>query len=184
MKNAARVLGCAVVLGLASAGTTAAVNPPTPGLTNSEGSIDITLEVTQGIQIKGLDDIALSLDGVAAGTDLVGRDTFCVGARGFSNYTIQFDSANAATGFQLTSAAQNLNYNVAFSDVTADTETGTDVTNADGTLAQKYAPKAGYGCADETVHNAQVIVTVPSTVWETATETSYTDTLTITVSGE
>lgn len=187
MKNAARVLGCAVVLGLASAGTTAEVNPPTPGLTNSEGSIDITLTVNQGIQIQGLTDIDLALDGIAAGSNLVGRDTFCVGAVGFTGYKIQFASATATSaatsGYELAGTAENLAYNVAFSTNTAPAAVGAQ-TNSDGTMTPTYAPRAGYSCADDTEHNAQVIVTVPAAVWETATETSYTDTLTITVSGE
>ncbi|WOX04821.1 hypothetical protein [Microbulbifer pacificus] len=184
MKNAVRVLSCGVILGLASAGTIAAVNPITPGLTSSEGSIQITLDVAQGIQIQELSNIQLDLNGLAAGNDLIGRDTFCVGAVGFKSYSIRFDSATATSGFELQGSTERLPYNVTFTSDTAENATGT-ATNADGTITTTYSPKSGYLCtSDAADHNAQVIVTVPTGVWEAAADPSYSDTLTVTVSGE
>ncbi|QKX15842.1 hypothetical protein [Microbulbifer sp. YPW1] len=183
MKLAARKACGAMIFGLISSASIAEFNPTDPGLTSSEGNLKITLNVAQGIQIQGLTDIALDLNGIAAGNDLIGRDTFCVGAIGFSNYKIQFDSATAPTdGYLLDGVGETLAYNVAFSANTANTATGVQ-TNSDGTMTSTYTPNTGYSCADSE-HNAQVIVTVPAAVWETASELSYSDTLTITVSGE
>ncbi|WP_295802343.1 hypothetical protein [uncultured Microbulbifer sp.] len=184
MKNAVRALSAAMILGFASSASIAVDNPATPGLTTSEGSIDITLNIAQGIQIQELTNIALDLDGVAAGNDLIGRDTFCVGTVGFAGYKIQFDSATSVTdGFLLQGSSETLPYNVAFTANTATGATGVQ-TNTDGTMTPTYTPNTGYSCVDAAEHNAQVIVTVPAAVWEAAADLSYTDTLTITVSGE
>lgn len=184
MKLAARKACGAMIFGLISSASIAATNPTDPGLTSSEGDLQITLTVSQGIQIQGLTNIALDLDGVAAGNDLIGRDTFCVGAVGFAGYKIQFDSAaTPADGYLLSGTGESLAYDVAFSTNTATTATGVQ-TNTDGTMTPTYTPNTGYSCADDSEHNAQVIVTVPAAVWETASELSYSDTLTITVSGE
>lgn len=183
MKNAFRSISAAI-LGLAAA-TSFAVTQGDAGAASSKGDIEISLTISQAIQVQNLSDIAFTLDGATvAGTDLVGQDTFCVSTLGFGAYAIEFDSATAGdnSGFALNGATETLGYEVAFTTDVDPNAVGSAL-QTDGTMAGTFTPKSGLACL-ESENNAQVFVTIPAANWEAAADSSYSDTLYITVTGQ
>lgn len=189
MKNVARSLGAALFT-LAAMSAVAATQDGDIDETSSTGTVDITLNITSAIVVANLDSIPMTADGTTpANTALEGRDTFCVGGFGFANgaYAIEFESAtavaNSASGFQLDGSSHDLTYNVAFTSDVAPTASGAAVDNSTGQMAGTFALNEGVDCPTAD-NNAQVIVSVPATEWESALDSSYTDVLTITVTGQ
>lgn len=180
----------AMFLSIAAISATAATDGVVGGA-SSEGEIGISLTVNEAIIVKNLSDIDFTVDGsTAAGTDLIGRDTFCVGGIGFTDYSIEFESgtAGADSGFKLVGSAPTvtMDYTVGFTTNTADTESGT-APAGDGVMPGSFSLDGDLACAaTDTVadNNAQVVVTIPSDQWEAAAESSYSDTLYVTVTGQ
>ncbi|UHQ54769.1 MULTISPECIES: hypothetical protein [unclassified Microbulbifer] len=148
----------------------------------SSGTVDINLNITPAIVISGLTTIDLSADAASTSGDLTGSDTFCVASIGFSNYEVTLTSGTAGAGtYELAGTSQNLPYSVEYTSDTA-LDTG-DAPNGTGIVepAAPYVPAQGLTCSAD---NAKLIVNVAESQWLSATEQSYTDTLTIQVSGQ
>ncbi|MGL6159372.1 hypothetical protein [Microbulbifer sp.] len=154
----------------------------TVGSSNSSGNFDITLTVPTQIIVKNFDDMALNTTGATLGNPIEGTEDICVGGIGFGNYSVSLSSQNGSTGgsgtdpFQLNGVGQNLPYSAAFINNTSST-TGT-AADTNGDITGSFARNGNLDCDTD---NARVFVTIGATEWESAVETSYSDTLTVTV---
>ncbi|SDJ67223.1 hypothetical protein [Microbulbifer yueqingensis] len=158
-----------------------AANQGTVGTTASSGDFLINLTISPAIVVGMLDDMDLSVDGATPGTPIVGRENICVGGIGATTYTVALDSANGSDGFTLLgNGGDTMPYKVNYANDTDIASTGDAAT--DNTA---IAPAGGDYTLNETLacdtETSQVIVSVPHTSWEAATDSSYTDTLTVTV---
>lgn len=148
------------------------------------GNIQFTVSVTipTRIAVRRFDNVDIS-SGITPGQPIERSEDFCVGGIGFERYSVILSSGNGATGgaggtspFQLNGSFDSLPYTVAFTDNTGSNNgiTADSTGNINGTF-----PRAdGLNC---TVDNARVIISVATADWESASESSYTDALTITV---
>lgn len=152
------------------------------GSNSSSGNFDITLTVPTQIIVKNFDDMALTTTGATLGDAITGTEEFCVGGIGFASYSVNLESQNGSTGgsgsapFQLNGSGQNLPYAAAFVNNTTST-TGDDA-DTNGDVPGSFPRAGNLACATD---NARVIVSIDSADWESAVETSYSDTLTVTV---
>lgn len=152
------------------------LNPPV--------SFTISLTVLPRIIVKNFNDVNLSAAAVTPGQPIEGYEDICVGGI-FTNYTVMLSSDSGSTGgsgsspFQLNGVSQNLPYTAAFIDNTSSTSGIT--ADASGNISGSF-PRAG----DESCNsdNARIIVSVAAADWESANETSYSDTLTVTVTSQ
>jgi len=153
------------------------------GSSNSSGTTEITLEVGNLIVVRNLKDIDLTTAGTAAGSDITGSETLCVGGLGFTGYTVQLDSTNggASTGtYELGNGTDTITYQVAFDDDTA-SASGTAPDATTGSVATTFSNLGTLSCSAD---NARIFVTIPAAQWETISDTTnLTDTLTVTVAG-
>lgn len=154
----------------------------------SEGSFDIILNVNSAIVVKMLDDMTLTVDGATPDAPIVDRENICVGGIGHTQYSVNLSSAQGGLNsgvFQLlgSGGTDTLNYNVAFANDIDSGSTGDTTSTGSGNInASAYALADNLSCASG--ENAQVIVSVPAIEWQAAVDPTYSDTLTITVSGE
>lgn len=172
MKNIIRTL-VASTLASASALTFAA------GVTDSADSV-ITLNLSESIQLVGVENVTIT--DPATGTNATGGDDFCVAGIGFSNFSITFESSdgNDDSAFSLTGATNPIPYTVGFRNAT----TGTYNTASPGVALTGQNRNAASCTGGD---NAGFEVTIDNSAWEIAdvlNGTSYTDTLTITVTTE
>ncbi|WP_193165102.1 hypothetical protein [Microbulbifer hainanensis] len=183
MYKKALIISMAATLSAAALSVSAATQG-TAGTSNSSGTIGITLNVPTQIIAKGFQDIPLTTTGAVSGDPISGFTDFCVGGIGFGQYSVQLTSANGATGgvgagsddFDLYGTSQYLPYSASFINNTSDT-TGLPA-DSSGDVAGSFNRVGNLGCATD---NARVIVAIASADWEAATETNYSDTLTVTV---
>lgn len=156
------------------------------GDSTSSGTVGITLDVNTSIVAKNFNDMSLSLENTAPGSDIVGSEPFCVGGLGFNEYTIAFSSLNGSTGsgtatdapFELESGADQIAYQVGFADSVGATTPAASA-DSNGDVSSQYAKNGDLGCGTD---NAKLFVTIPSSEWEAATQAAdYSDTLTVTV---
>ncbi|WP_091389568.1 hypothetical protein [Microbulbifer marinus] len=154
----------------------------------SQGDFQVNLNLGTAIVVKNLGDLTLDATTAVNGQPIVGREQICVGGVGFSSYSVDLVSTNGITGggagatfgFQLNGSAQNLEYSASFADDTNLSSTGDSADSSTGVVTGgSYLRNGTLGCTSD---NAQVIVSVPN--WESATETTYSDTLTVTVTAE
>lgn len=162
---------------------TFAANDGTVGSSSSSGDFDITLTVATQIVATNFDDMPLDTASATLGNPIEGFEDICVGGIGFANYSVNLASTNGVSGggsgsndFQLNGSSQDLPYTASFIDNTSSTS-GTAADSA-GDVAGSFARTSNVACASD---NARVIVSIDSADWETATEASYSDTLTVTV---
>ena len=172
MKNVLRTLFTATLIS-SSAFTFAA------GETDSADST-ITLNLSESIQLVGVEDVTIT--DPATGTNATGADGFCVAGIGFSTYSITFESTdtNDDTAFSLTGATNPIPYNVGFRNDTS----GSYTTVTEGVALTSQNRNAASCSGGD---NAGFQITIDNSAWEIAdvlNGTSYTDTLTITVTTE
>ena len=148
---------------------------------SSSGNFDITLNINTAIVVRNFDDMTLNVDGTTPGVDIVGRENICVGGVGVSQYSVLLDSANGTGSFILNGdVSHSMPYTVNYANDTALASLGDTATdNTTIVPATNYLVNGDLGCSGG--DTSQVIVTVPATSWETATDSIYTDTLTVTV---
>ncbi|USD22346.1 hypothetical protein MJO52_04230 [Microbulbifer variabilis] len=154
-------------------------------------SIELTIEPT--IKILQLDNIFLSDTGISPGQDIVGHEDFCVVGNGFSHYAISLSSSSGIIAgnsgrittslqeemFMLTGIREELPYMASFSN-NAQGRALTNL-NASGHIPGIYARTTPEGCLGD---NTRITIRVPSPYWERATESKYTDVLTVTVTSQ
>jgi hypothetical protein len=182
MHTALRALAAASLATL-SLNVSAATNPTGPSTSgSSNGDFDITLTVEEQIIVTNFDDMDLFTNTATLGQPIEGYENICVGGIGFANYGVNLSSDNGSTGgagatpFQLNGSTQNLEYTASFINNTSSTS-GTSA-DASGDISGSFPRASTVACATD---NARVIVAVAAADWESATEASYTDTLTVTV---
>lgn len=152
------------------------------GSSSSSGNFDITLTVPTQIIVKNFADMALNTSGATLGNPIQGSEDICVGGIGFANYSVNLSSQNGSTGgsgtapFQLNGSGQNLPYSAAFINNTS-SSSGT-AADTSGDISGSFARNDNLNCGTD---NARVFVSVAAADWESANETSYSDTLTVTV---
>ncbi|MEW5249322.1 hypothetical protein [Microbulbifer discodermiae] len=179
-----RILICSLTAAMAAmtSVSTSAANDGVAGSSSSSGDFDITLNVPTQIIVKNFNNMLLDTTAATLGAPIVGTEDICVGGIGFASYSVNLSSQNGSSGgvgsdpFQLNGTSQNLPYTAAFIDNVANsTGTGADV---NGDITGSFARNGNLDCQSD---NARVFVTVDAAVWESANETSYSDTLTVTV---
>ncbi|WP_460803411.1 hypothetical protein [Microbulbifer agarilyticus] len=145
----------------------------------------INLSVPRRIVVKNFDDLDLSTGSASAGQAIQGEETICVGGAGFARYRVQLSSQNGATGgagaapYLLTGLQSNMPYNPAFTNAVSATAGITP--DSAGNIAGSFLRESGIDC---TTDNATVIISIPASSWQQASEQTYTDTLTVTVTPE
>ena len=155
--------------------------------TFSDITFTVTVTIEARIVVTRLDDIPLTRP--ASNTQAIAaREDICVGGAGFSQYKVKFSSQNGSSGagggsypFQLNgnNTAHSLPYAVAFAGTTT-TTSGTDAAS-DGSVSGSFTRTADLNCSAD---NATIFVTIPASDWNSAIDTNYTDTLSITVTPE
>lgn len=150
--------------------------------TNSNGDFLITFNAGSRIVVKNFNDMTLTTDGATPGQPIVGYEDVCVGKIGaVTGFTVELDSATAGanTGnYELNGSTETIAYNVEFAnDVSTTVGNGSDP-DGSGNVAGPFSSLDSIACGTD---NSRIIVSVPSTSWETAVDTVYTDTLTVTV---
>lgn len=181
MKN-----GISAIIALLASTTALAATQGNVGDSASSGSVGITLDVNTSIVAKNFNDMSLSLENTAPGSDIVGSEPFCVGGLGFNEYTIAFASRNGSSGdgaatdaaFELESGTDQIAYQVGFADSVGATAPAASA-DGSGDVADQYPKNGDLGCGTD---NARLFVTIPSSEWEAATQAAdYSDILTVTV---
>ncbi|WP_346839071.1 hypothetical protein [Microbulbifer sp. SAOS-129_SWC] len=146
----------------------------------STGDLLVTLNVTQLISVGGLNDLTLDNS-----NDFQAADDICVGQiGGVTDFSVDFSGANAAGGNQFLlddGTGNTLSYRVFF-DNDADASDGTEADAGNGAVTPTgtYTTMGALGCGDG-VENSQILVQIDPSELLNATNTSYTDTLTVTV---
>ncbi|MGL6159374.1 hypothetical protein [Microbulbifer sp.] len=147
-------------------------------------SVDFTVNLTvpTRIIVKNFNDMPLDTVTATPGNPIEGYEDICVGGVGFANYTVNLASTNGSTGgsgtfpFQLNGVSQNLPYTSEFIDNTSSTSGFSP--DANGDISQPFPRTGNENC---TVDNARVIISIAAADWGSANETSYTDTVRVTV---
>ncbi|MCK7598419.1 hypothetical protein M0G74_14155 [Microbulbifer sp. CAU 1566] len=144
----------------------------------------ITLKIDPVIYIANVDPIILTPN-PATPAAVSQADDYCVAGIGFSSYIVNFTSANG--DFVLKNGTNEISYTVGFDDVSSSggTPLYTTANYNENYIAQS---KADTSCTG-TTENASFQISVTQAAWEAqATEldkgTSFTDTLTITVTAD
>ncbi|WP_250459762.1 hypothetical protein [Microbulbifer litoralis] len=146
-----------------------------------EVEFTISLAVPTRAVVENLNDMDLTSTGVSPGQPIQGFEDICVGGIGFANYNVRLESQNGSTSsgagiypYQLNGLSESLPYDVEFIDNTSSTS-GIAPTPL-GNIDQSFPRNGTESCI---VDNARVIVAVSD--WDSANESTYTDTLTVTV---
>lgn len=182
MRTTLRILAAAS-LAAATLNAYAATNPTAASADSSQGDFDITLNLTPHIIINSLEDMTLT---ATTNSDISDSQAICVGGFGFTDFDIGFSSLNGTTGsgtsapFVLTGATDEVFYNVAFANDEA-AISGTDANN-DGTMSTSFTRQATIAdCTGGGVENARIFITVPESNWQNVEDSTFQDTLTVTV---
>ncbi|MFC6980620.1 hypothetical protein [Microbulbifer taiwanensis] len=149
---------------------------------SSTGTSEITLTVGNLIVARMFGDIGLTTDGATVGSPITQTEEICIGFLGFTGYTVQLDSANGTAGtgtYTLDNGTETISYDVAFDD---DETAGSGTSpNGTGAVPGTFTNNGNLGCSSE---NARIFISIPAAQWEGISSTaSFTDTLTVTVSG-
>lgn len=172
MKNVLRTLFAATLMS-SSALTFAA------GVSDNAQSV-ITLNLSESIELTGVENV--TINNPTTGTNATGGDDFCVAGIGFSNFSITFESTdgNDDGAFSLTGATNPIPYTVGFRN-----DTSSSYTTVSEGVALTNQNRNFSSCTGG--DNAGFEIIIDNTAWEIAdvlNGTSYTDTLTITVTTE
>jgi len=166
--------GIALASLLAAAGTAYSAENGSLGATSS-GSLDVSVEVADRVQISGLDDIDFGAYGGTGSLD--GNDAFCVYRNGTGAYDVTINSAQADSGdFRLSDGSNFITYSVTFNDDAAITG-GTDVSSGDSLAGNGSANSLTCGGAN----NASLGVSIAEDALQAAASGDYTDTITLVV---
>ena len=143
-------------------------------------AVDFTLTVTLEPSI-GIYNLPTRMDltntNVMAGGNFAGSADFCVGGRGFANYSVELISAHGSTGGSgaepyelagLADSTERLPYTAEFN-------------AAPGTISGTFSRLADDSCS---TNNASITVSVSENAWQEARQRDYADTLTVTVKAE
>lgn len=145
----------------------------TPGFT-STGSLVITVDVNDEVQISNLADINL---GAFTGSDLTDSSPACIYRNGLvSTYQITGTGSGAANAFTLTDGTNTVAYSVDYTTVANGTNA---MTSGSALLAQDGADN-DTGCAN-TGDNGTIAVTVTAANAAALPASTYTGTLTLVV---
>ncbi len=156
----------------AMASSAMAATQGTAGFT-STGSVIISIDVNDEVQISNLTDINL---GAFAGVDLTGSSPACIYRNGpATTYQITGTGSGAANAFTLTDGTNTVPYTVNYTDdsVTSAMTTGTALLGQDGADDDT-------GCAN-TGDNGTIAVTVTAANAAALPASTYTGTLTLVV---
>lgn len=141
----------------------------------STGSLDVSVAITDRVQITGLNDIDF---GAYTGTGaLDGNDAFCVYRNGTGAYNVTVSSAEADGGtFRLRNGTDFIAYSVTFND-DADITGGSAVTSGQTLAGSGSANSLTCGGAS----NASLGVSIAANDLQAAASGNYIDTITLMV---
>ncbi|KUJ83333.1 hypothetical protein AWR36_005575 [Microbulbifer flavimaris] len=151
--------------------------PVTRLATGEEVTFTINLVIDAEIRISGLEDMALVADGTGAYLD---SQQFCVYTTSGALYRITADSQNGSGNFLLQGTTQSLQYETVVSALAGSSEALQEAVISSNTWLGHPQPDCN-GYAEE---NMRIDIRVPPAEIGSATETSYSDTLTLTVEVE
>jgi hypothetical protein len=151
--------------------------PVTRLATGEEVTFTISLVVNSEIRISGLEDMALVPDGAGA---YINSQNFCVYTTSGALYRITADSQNGSGNFLLQGTTQSLQYEAVVSATAGNSEALQEAVISSNTW-QGHPQADCNGYAEENMH---IDIRVPPAEIGAATETSYSDTLTLTVEVE
>lgn len=155
-----------------------------------EVTVEFTIEFTvePRITITGLGPIDLDNASVSVGQAIRGMEDFCVGGQGFAQYTVNLSSRSGSTGggsgaaYQLapvSGSIERIPYLVEFTDnLSSNSGSAPDTL---GNITGAFNRNSNESCLAD---NARIIVTVAAGNWENASESSYVDVLTVTVTSQ
>ena len=166
---------------VASAGSLAA-NDGSLG-TTSTGDLDISLTISDVVQISKMTDITLAQN-ASGGAD--GSDTVCVYANGDGNYNLLMAGSGDANGdaLELDGAATSVAYSVEFTDGTASTTQTSALVGAANAVSGFNGNATAADCGGAAATNATITVSVSPADYQAAAVDTYTDTLVLTVAPE
>jgi spore coat protein U-like protein len=168
----------ALVSALAAPGTALAATQGSLDATASEGTLGVSVEIEDRVQITGLNDIDF---GVYGGTGPLSQsDGFCVYRNGTGLYDIALASATGAgTDFEVTDGTNNAVYTVKFDD-DADASDASDVDNGDSVTGAQ-GDGASQDCTGSGGVNASLQLTFSEAELQSMATGTYADTITLTV---
>lgn len=151
---------------------------PDPKSKTARGPVDVTISISDVVQINGMNDVPLTL----AGLFYQGADDFCVYRNGAGGtYSITASSGNSPGSglFTLSSGTNTVNYNVFFADTPGATNGSTVLT--EGALAGGFVGTNIYSATCTAVNASIYIETAAANFIYGGT---YGDTLTLTIMPE
>lgn len=148
--------------------------PVTRIAAGEEITFTINLVVDAEIRISGLEDMELLADGTGAYSD---SQEFCVYASSGALFRITADSQTGTGIFQLQGVAESLQYETVVSNLTGNSETLAEAVISSST----WQGNPEVDCNSYSEENMRIDIRVPPAEINSASETSYSDTLTLTV---
>ncbi len=149
--------------------------------TNSTGTLDITVDINDLVQVSNLSDLALGTFN-GGGADLIATDTFCVYRNGAGTFDITMSGDGGSSAFTLTDGSNTVPYAVDFTNIPAATITAMTTNVVLG--GQANANTSDTTCSAGGTDNVSVTVTVANADLASAPAGTYGGTLTMVVAPE